>query len=143
MAGNTAVISMTQFSADWAAHIPIAALCERYTVTKDQVLRLKVIWNLPPRHDRSLRVKPKWSPRPSAEEDAASGESCDLAPGIAKRVADLKRGVNGIQIHGTHCRPADGTVPFTVQIVGMSQIRHCFQDNKRRSHIDAFDEGSA
>ncbi len=119
MAGNTAVISMAQFSADWAAHIPIAALCERYTVTKDQVLRLKVVWSLAPRHDRSLRAKPKWSPRPSAAEDEASGASCDLAPEVAKRVAELKKGEGGVQIHGTHCRPAEGTVPFTVQVISV------------------------
>lgn len=119
MAGNTAVISMARFTADWAAHIPIAALCERYTVTKDQVLRLKVIWKLPPRHDRALRAKPRWSPRPTAEEDAASGDSCDLAPAIARRVAELRRGEGGPRISGTHCRPEEGTVPFTMQVISL------------------------
>jgi hypothetical protein len=139
MAGNTAVISFEQFSADWASHVPIAALCERYTVTKDQVLRLKVIWNLSPRHDRSLRAKPKWAPRPSTAEDEASGDSCDLAPEIARRVAELREGVNGVKIQGTHCRPEEGTVPFTVQTVGFQHL----QENNRRAWRDAFDEGTA
>jgi hypothetical protein len=140
MAGNTAVISMVHFAVDWADHVPIAALCERYSVTKDQVLRLKVIWKLAPRHDRSLRAKPKWSPKPSSEEDKASGDSCDLAPEIARRVAELKSGVGGVQIHGTHCRPEEGTVPFTVQVVGIGHFHdHIGSRVKTR---DFFDDGS-
>lgn len=111
MAGNTAVISMAQFSADWAAHIPIASLCERYTVTKDQVLRLKIIWQLPPRHDRSLRAKPKWAPKPSREEDSASSSSCDLAPEIARRVEELRRGDS---IRGVQARPEESVIRFDV-----------------------------
>jgi len=63
MAGNTATISITAFRADWATHMPIAALCDRYSVTKDQVIRLKFVWSLPPRHDRRLRFKPKERPK--------------------------------------------------------------------------------
>lgn len=119
MAGNTAVISMAQFTADWGAHIPIAALCERYTVTKDQVLRLKVLWQLPPRHDRRLRAKPKWAPRPSREEDGASGDSCDLAPAIAARVEELRRGAGGN--FGTP--NDDGVVRFEVPMVHLDAAR--------------------
>lgn len=60
-AGNTAVISVTQFRADWASHAPISVLCVKYTVTKDQVIRLRDHWHLPKRLDRSLRWKPKRS----------------------------------------------------------------------------------
>ncbi len=58
MAGVTATISIQAFAADWATHMPIAALCERFTITRDQVNRLKFVWNLPPRNDRRLRFKP-------------------------------------------------------------------------------------
>lgn len=58
MAGITATISVTAFRADWASHMPIAALCERWTISKDQVLRLRTIWNLPLRNDRRLRFRP-------------------------------------------------------------------------------------
>ena len=61
MAGVTATISVTAFRADWETHMPIAALCERWTITKDQVLRLRDVWNLPLRNDRRLRFKPKRS----------------------------------------------------------------------------------
>ena len=61
MAGNTAIISITAFRADWETHMPISALCTRYTITKDQVIRLRDVWNLPLRTDRRLRFKPKRS----------------------------------------------------------------------------------
>ena len=59
MAGNTATIDVCQFRADWDSHVPMRVLCERYDITRDQVIRLKVVWQLPPRHDRKLRYKPK------------------------------------------------------------------------------------
>jgi hypothetical protein len=37
------------------------ALCERYTITRDQVVRLRDVWQLPLRNDRRLRWKPKRS----------------------------------------------------------------------------------
>lgn len=61
MAGNTATISITAFRADWQTHMPISALCVRYTITKDQVIRLRDVWQLPLRTDRRLRYKPKRS----------------------------------------------------------------------------------
>lgn len=61
MAGVTATISVAAFRADWATHMPIAALCERWTISKDQVLRLRDVWQLPLRNDRRLRYKPKRS----------------------------------------------------------------------------------
>jgi len=59
MAGVTATISVTAFRADWETHMPIAALCQRWTISKDQVLRLRDVWHLPLRNDRRLRFKPK------------------------------------------------------------------------------------
>lgn len=61
MAGVTATISVTAFRADWDTHMPMRALCERYTITRDQVIRLRDVWQLPLRNDRRLRFKPKRS----------------------------------------------------------------------------------
>jgi hypothetical protein len=58
-AGNTATISVEAFRADWLDHTPIVQLCSMYSITKDQVIRLRVTWNLPARHDRKLRAKPR------------------------------------------------------------------------------------
>ena len=61
MAGITATISVVAFRADWLTHMPMRALCDRYTITRDQVIRLRDVWNLPLRNDRRLRFKPKRS----------------------------------------------------------------------------------
>lgn len=57
MQGSTATISVAAFRADWLQHVPMRDLCDRYSITRDQVVRLKFVWELPPRHDRRLRAK--------------------------------------------------------------------------------------
>jgi hypothetical protein len=92
MAGNTATIDVARFRADWEAHVPIRALCISYTVSRDQVTRLKFVWGLPPRHDRALRWKPgreDREPDPDADEVAASEASLDLAPWVADQVTAI------------------------------------------------------
>jgi hypothetical protein len=61
MAGNTATIDVVAFRSDWGSYMPIAALCDRYAITKDQVIGLRKRWQLPLRVDRRLRFKPKRS----------------------------------------------------------------------------------
>ena len=68
MAGITATISIEQFRADWCDHTPIVQLCEIYSVTKDQVIRLRDVWQLPLRNDRRLRSKPERQRDPSQAE---------------------------------------------------------------------------
>jgi hypothetical protein len=72
MAGNTATISISRFRADWLDHTPIGQLCERYSVTKDQVIRLRDVWALPLRNDRRLRAKPKRQRDPTPTEIEAA-----------------------------------------------------------------------
>jgi hypothetical protein len=70
MAGNTATINVQAFRADWASHKPISWLCVAYTVTKDQVYRLRDHWHLPLRNDRRLRYKPERGRDPTPDEIA-------------------------------------------------------------------------
>ena len=70
MKGITATISVTAFKADWLTHMPMRALCERWTVTRDQVIRLKHVWQLPP--DRRLRAKPVRQPDPTPSQIKAA-----------------------------------------------------------------------
>lgn len=74
MAGNTATISVERFRADWCAHTPIVQLCQAYTITKDQVIRLRDLWRLPLRNDRRLRSKPERSRDPTPAEIRAATE---------------------------------------------------------------------
>ena len=68
MKGQTATIDVTAFRADWMTHMPMRALCQRWTITRDQVIRLKHHWELPPRHDRKLRAKPERQRDPTPSE---------------------------------------------------------------------------
>ena len=68
MRGVTATISLTAFRADWMTHMPMRALCERWTISRDQVIRLAVVWELPRRHDRKLRAKPLRQRDPTTTE---------------------------------------------------------------------------
>lgn len=89
MAGNTATIIIEQFRRAWDEHVPIRLLCTMFTVSRDQVTRLKFIWGLSPRHDRRLRRKPSRDerfPEPTAEELASSEASLNLSPLVAQRV---------------------------------------------------------
>lgn len=70
MRGNTATISIAAFRGDWMTHMPMRALCDRYTITRDQVIRLAVVWELPRRHDRRLRQKPRRQADPTPREIA-------------------------------------------------------------------------
>jgi hypothetical protein len=70
MRGNTATIDVVRFRADWDAHTPIAVLCVQYTVTKDQIIRLRDHWQLSKRLNRSLRYKPKRQRDPTPREIA-------------------------------------------------------------------------
>jgi hypothetical protein len=70
--GNTAVISLATFKADWLAHIPMRGLCDKFSISRDQVIRLKHVWQLPPRHDRRLRAKPVRQRDPTPTEIRAA-----------------------------------------------------------------------
>lgn len=68
MAGITATISLESFRMDWCSHLPMRALAQRYTITRDQVVRLAVVWNLPRRHDRRLRKRSRRDIDPTPEQ---------------------------------------------------------------------------
>lgn len=72
MPGITSTISIEQFRTDWLDNKPIAVLCEMYTITKDQVIRLRHVWSLPLRHDRKLRHKPARATDPTPAEIRAA-----------------------------------------------------------------------
>jgi hypothetical protein len=89
MAGNTAAIDATTLRVQWNSYLPMGAICQHWTITVHQLVRLRVAWELPPRNDRRRRYKPSRDERlldPDADELAASESSLDLAPMIAERV---------------------------------------------------------
>lgn len=88
MRGDTSRIDIATLKIQWASHSSYAALCTFWTVTRDQLVRLRDVVPLPPRHDRRLRYKPPRPEKPTAEEIAASEASLSLAPMVAARATN-------------------------------------------------------
>ena len=89
MAGNTAAINAATLRVQWDSYLPMGAICQHWTISVHQLVRLRVAWDLPPRNDRKRRYKPSRDERlldPDADELAASESSLDLAPMVAERV---------------------------------------------------------
>ena len=61
MAGKTATIDLNLLRIQWDSHSAMVAICTHWTITKDQLIRLKSVVPLTPRHDRRFRFKPKRS----------------------------------------------------------------------------------
>jgi hypothetical protein len=88
MAGNTAAIDRATLEAQWASYQPMAEIASHHSISKDQLIRLRIVWNLPLRLDRRRRYKPSRAERmldPTPEELAASENSLALAPMVAAR----------------------------------------------------------
>jgi hypothetical protein len=83
--GDTSRIDIATLKVQWASHSSYASLCTFWTVTRDQLVRLRDVVPLPPRHDRRLRYKPPRPEKPTPEEIAASEASLNLAPMVAAR----------------------------------------------------------
>lgn len=106
MPGNTATIDAAILRVQWESQMPMAAICTHWTIAKDQLIRLRDVWHLPKRHDRSLRYKPPRDPGPDDEEERASRESLSLAPQIAARATC-------VQAMWTHQQRLDRTMATT------------------------------
>lgn len=60
-------VDREQFSRDWADNLTIQEICEKHSLTKDQVIRLRDVFGCPKRMNRKLRRKPERSADPSPE----------------------------------------------------------------------------
>ncbi len=58
MAGDTTAIDIQTLRIQWQSHSSMAAIASYWTITKDQLVRLRDVYELPLRHDRRLRFKP-------------------------------------------------------------------------------------
>ena len=90
MRGDTTAINVATLRLQWASHSSMASICSFWTVSRDQLIRLRDVQQLPKRHNRSLRRKPEREPEPSRAEQRASEGSLDLAPRVAKRAAAVR-----------------------------------------------------
>lgn len=86
MAGNTSAIELATLRVQWQSASSMFAICSYWSITKDQLVRLKSVAGLAPRLDRRTRHRPARQPLPSADEIAASEASLSFAPYVAARV---------------------------------------------------------
>ena len=89
MAGNTAIIDQQTLRLQWLSYQPLGEIAQFWSVSSHQLVRLREVWQLPPRNDRKRRYKPSRLERmldPDEAELAASEGSLDLAPMVAARV---------------------------------------------------------
>jgi hypothetical protein len=86
MPGDTSRIDLATLRVQWSSHSSYADICSFWTVTRDQLIRLRCVLPLPPRHDRRLRHRPERAAPPTPEEIAASEASLSFAPYVAARV---------------------------------------------------------
>lgn len=129
MAGNTARIDQTTLRAQWDSYVPLQVIAAYWTVSSHQLIRLREIWNLPPRNDRSLRYKPSRDERmldPTPEELAASENSLDLAPMVAARVTVVQATWS---IEDRHDRQVTKPQPFTLARIELTDdVRDAMDD---------------
>jgi len=85
VAGDTSRIEIETLRVQWGSHSSYAAICTYWTVTRDQLVRLRDVLPLPLRHYRRLRFRTPRSEKPTPQEIAASEASLDLAPWVAAR----------------------------------------------------------
>lgn len=109
MVTNTATTNAVTFRRDWVANLMIVQICDRHTLTKDQVLRLRVLWQLPPRLDHSLRARPQRYVDPTPEE-------------VAARAAAIRATWNGDTEHRRRVnKTGDYTVPEIPSPFGLEE----------------------
>ena len=90
MRGDTTAIDVATLRIQWASHSSMAAICSYWTVSRDQLIRLRDVYELPKRHSRALRFKPERDSEPPAKEEAASLASLSLAPAVEVRAAEVR-----------------------------------------------------
>ena len=128
MAGNTTRIDSATLSVQWLSHRPMAEICQHWTITSHQLVRLREVWGLPPRNDRRLRHKPSRADRlldPTPEELAASEGRLDLAPAVAARVTVVQATWS---LEDRHDRQVIKQQPFTLSRIELTDDVRAFFD---------------
>jgi len=89
MRGDTTAVDVQTLRLQWASHSSMVDICAFWTISRDQLIRLRDVYELPKRHNRSLRFKPQrqTDDADSEEEEAKSQETLSLAPSIEQRAA--------------------------------------------------------
>ena len=127
MAGDTSRINVETLRVQWASHSSYAAICEFWTVTKDQLVRLRNVLPLPLRHDRRLRCRPERADNPTDAEIAASESSLSLAPMVAARATCVTiHWTDEVRLHRQVTKPT----AFNLQPLDTPEGLRCVIDDR-------------
>lgn len=127
MAGDTSRINVETLRVQWASHSSYAAICEFWTVTKDQLVRLRNVLPLPLRHDRRLRCRPERAEKPTDAEIAASESSLSLAPMVAARATCVTiHWTDEVRLHRQVTKPT----AFNLQPLDTPEGLRCVIDDR-------------
>lgn len=102
MRGDTTAIDVATLRVQWASHSSMAAICSYWTVSRDQLIRLRDVYELPKRHSRVLRFKPERDSPPPAAEERASRDRLTLAPAVEERAAAIRETWTDAVRHARH-----------------------------------------
>jgi hypothetical protein len=84
------------FKADWFDGLMISDICQRHTLSRDQVVRLRVSLELPPRMDRGRRSRPEQETPTRQEIDERAAQ---IRAGWTPEIERKRRGVEGEQFY--------------------------------------------
>jgi hypothetical protein len=121
-AGSTATISVESFRIQWDAGVPMCVLCATWSITKDQIIRLKDVWSLPLRHDRARKRLP--IERPSLRELRASEASLALSPAVAIRASAIRTAWTLEVEHSRRGSHSGGHPVSPPRVISMASLGH-------------------
>lgn len=103
MRGDTTTIDVAVLRMQWVSHSSMASICQFWSISKDQLIRLRDIYELPKRYSRAKRFKPERDDgEPPPAEEAASQGSLNLAPAIELRASKVRDTWTDAQRHSRY-----------------------------------------
>lgn len=85
-------VQITAFTDDWHDGLLISEICQRHTLSRDQVVRLRIRLDLAPRLDCRKRKRPPEVETPTREEIAE--RSAEIRAGWTPEVERRRRGLD-------------------------------------------------
>jgi len=73
---HKATTDAVTFKRDWSAGLIVEQICDRHTLTADQVLSLSVLWKLPPRRNHFPLAKRQSNVDPTPSQIVERAAEC-------------------------------------------------------------------
>jgi hypothetical protein len=100
--GTTTTIDVQTLRMQWSSHSTMASICTYWSISRDQLIRLRDVYALAKRHDRTKRRKPERYTEPARAERLASETTLSLAPAVERRAAAVRATWSDITRHARY-----------------------------------------